>query len=224
MTEPVLALEGVSKSFEGACRPHVFADVDLEVRPGEFVAVTGPSGQGKSTLLSVAGGLLRPDAGVVKFKGESVYHMPEARLDKVRSAGIGFIFQKPRTFAALTARENLRFALKRRHGKQTFERAEKALASYGLEDVADNLPSQLSYGQLRRLSIARTLAMEPELLLVDEPTNDLDETWCEKVMADLAGVASELGCAVVVVTHDTRYVPRVPVRYELTGEGLHPCV
>ena len=193
MREPVLALEGVAKSFEGACRSHVLRDVDFAVCSGEFVAVTGPSGQGKSTLLSVAGGLLRPDAGIVKFKGESVYDMPEVRLGEVRSAGIGFIFQKPRTFAALTARENLVFALRRRYGKGALERAEKALASYGLEDVVDNLPSQLSHGQLRRLSIARTLALEPDLLLVDEPTNDLDETWCEKVMADLADAAGERG-------------------------------
>ncbi len=224
MTPSVLSLEGVFKTFDNPCRPHVLKDIDLEVKAGDFVAITGPSGQGKSTLLSISGGLLRPDSGVVRYKGESLYDLDDSRLDDIRSSSVGFIFQKPKMFAALTARENIQFALRRRLGRLALGTADEALASYGLEDAADNLPSQLSYGQLRRLSIARALALKPELLLVDEPTNDLDERWCEKAMQDLSRMAGEHNCAVVVVTHDTRYAPLVPKRYELDGEGLHLCV
>ena len=208
----LLTFNGVGKTFSG-----------IGGSTGQFVAVTGPSGQGKSTLLAIAAGLLPPDQGDVLFCDESVYRMSESRMNTYRTEDLGFILQKPKTFAALTAYENLLFTLKRRFGREAKERAEAALEAYGLTEVADNLPSQLSFGQLRRLSIARTLALEPRLLLADEPTNDLDVRWCDRVMDDLAAFAAQEGRAVIMVTHDTRYAPRVPIRYQLREEGLTRC-
>ncbi|MBQ3385760.1 MAG: ATP-binding cassette domain-containing protein [Eggerthellaceae bacterium] len=219
----LLTFENITKSFSSGTKTTVLNHISFDVDPGQFVAITGPSGQGKSTLLAIAAGLLAPDEGDVLFDGESVLRMPEPRLNAYRSRDLGFIYQKPKTFAALTAYENVFFALKQRFGRDAKERAEAALEAYGLADVADNLPSQLSFGQLRRLAITRTLACEPRMLLADEPTNDLDVRWCEQVMADLAAFAAKEGRAVVMVTHDTRYVPLVPVRYRLSGEGISPC-
>lgn len=218
----LLVFENVSKSFPGFLRPSVLKDVSFGVEAGQFVAITGPSGQGKSTLLSIAAGLLPPDGGRVLFNGESLYDLPERQLDRLRSRDVALMFQKPKAFAALTASENLCFALKPRFGRDAQAKAAQALESYGLAEVTDSLPSQLSFGQLRRLAIARTLALEPKVLLADEPTNDLDTFWCEQVMADLQAFAGR-GGAVVMVTHDTRYMDRASIRFDLGEQGLVGC-
>lgn len=219
---PLVNLLGVEKSFPTEPPVNPLSHLDLTVSPGEVVAITGASGKGKTTLLSVMGGILQPDAGSVLYWDEDIAHAPAKRLDALHRQGIGFVFQSPFLFQALTVEENLRFSSKIRGLDVDGSRIGEVLEEFGLDDRAGCLPCELSVGQKRRLVIARTLLAEHDLILADEPTNDLDAAWSEYVFERLRSVAARGDRSVVVVTHDAMYAKRADTVYVLEAGVLIP--
>jgi putative ABC transport system ATP-binding protein len=205
----VIRLRGVSKSFrDGGREVPVLRAVDLEVAPGEMVAIVGPSGSGKSTLLYVAGALDRDyDGEVVVADAPLAGLSAEARAD-LRNRAVGFVFQSFNLLQALSAVENVMLpALLRRGARAPLARiradARAALASVGLGDKAEQPPARLSGGERQRVAIARALSAGPRVLLADEPTGNLDAATGDgiiRLFADLAG----RGLTVLVVTHEER--------------------
>ena len=176
--------------------------VDLTVQPGEFLSVVGRSGSGKTTLLNLIGGLLEPTSGKVLLDGIDLWTLNDRQLSAVRNSGVGFIFQFASLLPNLPVLDNVRLPhfLGRRRG-DGIQRARMLLNEVGLSAKEAALPSQLSGGEQRRVAIARTLMNEPELLLADEPTGDLDEKTEAEVL-ELLRHFPESGTALVMVTHD----------------------
>jgi putative ABC transport system ATP-binding protein len=180
-------------------------DVTLEMQPGELVAVLGPSGSGKSSLLAVAGLLLRPTSGQVTINGEDVTDLPEKRRAGHRADSIGFVFQAANLIPSLTVREQLLLIEHLNGGKphRAEARADALLESVGLSSRAGHRPGQLSGGERQRAGIARALMNDPAILLADEPTSALDHTRGRAVVELLAQQAHERNVATLMVTHDT---------------------
>ena len=188
-------------------------DVTLTVNEGDFVAVEGPSGIGKSTLLYVMGTLLKPDEGSYTFGGKDVTAFNDSQASEFRAKQIGFLFQDSTMIQALTLRENLIFT-QGVGGKKDPRQVDELLYRFGLEDRADFFPHQLSGGQRRRAMAARALIHNPKLILADEPTNDLDEHWSEEIIRILKE-QTEKGTAVVMVTHNARWASAATRRLRL---------
>lgn len=223
----LMQLEDVVKEFRSAPPVRPLDGVSLAVEPGTIVAVTGVSGKGKSTLLNVMGGLLRVDSGAVRYRGRDLARASASELDAVHRCGIGFVFQSPYLFQALTARENLALAARAAGGAVDGRAIDGALETLGLADRADHLPGELSVGQKRRLVLARALLAGHDLLLADEPTNDLDAEWSDAVFARFRAFAAEGERAVVIVTHDGAYARQADEIYRLEEGKLvreeEPC-
>ena len=184
--------------------------VNLTIDKGDFLAVQGPTGQGKSTLLLLLGGLDRPSSGSVGFEGRDLARLPEAELAGLRAAEFGFVFQTFNLIPTLTAQENVETALVPT-SIPTHERPELALAmldELGLADRATHLPSELSGGQQQRVAIARALVKKPRVLLADEPTGNLDEKTRDEIIGLLEQLWVERGLTLVVVTHDSSVARR----------------
>ena len=188
-------------------------DVTLTVNEGDFIAVEGPSGIGKSTLLYVMGTLLKPDEGSYTFEGKDVTAFNDSQASEFRAKQIGFLFQDSTMIQALTLRENLIFT-QSVGGKKDPKQVDELLYRFGLEDRADFFPHQLSGGQRRRAMAARALIHNPKLILADEPTNDLDEHWSEEIIRILKE-QTEKGTAVVMVTHNARWASAATRRLRL---------
>ena len=188
-------------------------DVTLTVNVGDFIAVEGPSGIGKSTLLYVMGTLLKPDDGTYTFGGQDVSAFTDGQASEFRAKKIGFLFQDSTMIQALTLRENLIFT-QGVGGKKDPKQVDELLYRFGLEDRADFFPHQLSGGQRRRAMAARALIHNPKLILADEPTNDLDEHWSEEIIRILKE-QTETGTAVVMVTHNARWASAATRRLRL---------
>ncbi|HUW68670.1 MAG TPA: ABC transporter ATP-binding protein [bacterium] len=178
--------------------------LDIEVRRGEFVAITGPSGCGKTTLLNLLGGLDQPSEGSVQVDGTDLAGHDETWLAALRRKKIGFIFQRHDLFSVLTARENVEFPLLLEGVAQEARGrlAQNLLTLVGLTDIGERLPEEMSGGQQQRVGIARALANEPEILLADEPTGNLDAATSDEIMAVLIELKQRLGLTLVIVTHD----------------------
>jgi putative ABC transport system ATP-binding protein len=204
----ILNLEDVSKVYgSGEFAVAALKDANFQVHGGEIVAVMGPSGSGKTTLLTIAGALLRPTEGRVQICGIDVTSMREAKLAAVRRERIGFVYQSFNLLEALTALENVRVVLQNHstNGKaDAMYRARDMLETFGLSHRINSLPKKMSDGEKQRVAIARALAKDPELILADEPTANLDAKRGHEVMALLRQKAMELHKAVVVVSHDNR--------------------
>ena len=188
-------------------------DVTLTVNEGDFIAVEGPSGIGKSTLLYVMGTLLKPDEGSYTFEGKDVTAFNDSQASEFRAKQIGFLFQDSTMIQALTLRENLIFT-QSVGGKKDPKQVDELLYRFGLEDRADFFPHQLSGGQRRRAMAARALLHDPALILADEPTNDLDEHWSNEIIR-LLKEQTEKGTAVVMVTHNARWASAATRRLRL---------
>jgi putative ABC transport system ATP-binding protein len=209
MNEPEKALvraRGLRKEYgsgEGLVR--AVDQVDLDVAPGETLAVMGPSGCGKSTLLHLLGGLDRPTAGEMWLAGRRIDRLSERALAQLRRREVGFVFQAYHLMDELTAQENVELPalLAGRTPREARQRAGELLAQVGLADRADHLPSALSGGQRQRVAIARALANEPQLVLADEPTGNLDSTATLEVLR-LFEALHAAGLTLVIVTHDER--------------------
>ena len=201
----ILAGESLTRTF-GDVR--AVDGVSLRVASGEAVLILGPNGSGKTTLLSMLGGLLQPTSGRVLIAGTDVTAMSEQARCDFRLRTIGFIFQSFHLLDALTARENVQLVLDLAHDSDP-ERAETLLDELGVRQRADFLPHAMSGGEKQRVAIARALANDPAILLADEPTGSLDSQAGEATIRLLCDAARRHGKAVIIVSHDTRIVPRV---------------
>jgi putative ABC transport system ATP-binding protein len=213
----VYELTGVCKAFfNGARTIEAVRDVDLRIPDGDWIAVRGRTGHGKSTLLNLLGGLDRPTSGQVKLDGRDIARMGDAQLTRLRATAIGFIFQTFNLVPTLSAAENVEAALVPL-GTGSAERRRRvaaALDSVGLADRSRHLPSELSGGQQQRVAIARALVKEPRVLLADEPTGNLDEDTRDEIIDLIAKLWRERGLTLVLVSHDSavvRHAERVAV-------------
>ena len=208
---PLYRLAGVSRSYRKGQREILAVrDLDLEIRPGEWLAVQGKTGHGKTTLLQLLGGLDRPTLGRIEFGGEDLASAAEATVRKLRASSFGFIFQTFNLIPTLSAQENVEAALIPLAVRRGLRRAQVAAAldSVGLGDRAQHLPGELSGGQQQRVAIARALVKEPRVLLADEPTGNLDEDTRDEIMALIAALWRDRGLTLVLVSHDSSVVHR----------------
>jgi len=200
----VIRLEQAERVFQvGEETVYALRQVDLTVRPGEYVSIMGPSGSGKSTLLNIIGLLDRPDRGVYRLEGIDTTELSDRQQADVRRHKIGFIFQFFHLIPRLTASENVELPLTLAgvEMRQRRERVAEALARLGLSDRARHRPDQLSGGQRQRVAIARATIMKPAIILADEPTGNLDRASGADVIESIESLNRE-GMTVVIVTHD----------------------
>ncbi len=185
-------------------------DVNLEIPDGDWLAVQGRTGHGKTTLLQLLGGLDHPTSGTIELDGQDVSRMREAQVTRLRATSIGFVFQTFNLVQTLTAADNVEAALipLRVGWAERRRRTAQALDSVGLSDRARHLPSELSGGQQQRVAIARALVKQPSVLLADEPTGNLDEDTREDIMALLEELWRARGLTLVLVTHETSIARR----------------
>lgn len=211
---PVIQIQDVSKLYGfGDATTVALDEVNLEIEKGEFIAVMGPSGSGKTTLMNIIGLLDRPSHGTYKLNGRNVSRTKKNRQAKIRRDNIGFIFQSFNLLEKLTVIENvaLPLAYKRRGSKKRLKMAERMLEQVGLADRDSYYPNQLSGGQLQRAAIARALVNNPNIIIADEPTGNLDSVSARVVMQLLSDI-HRLGNTIIMVTHNpslTRYADRI---------------
>lgn len=207
MKESVIKIENLNFAFgAGALRKQILFDVNLRVGAGEIVIMTGPSGGGKTTLLTLIGALRSAQEGSVQVLGKELLGAGEREMVAVRRY-IGYIFQAHNLLKSITARQNVLMSLELHEQFSPIERSEKAaemLAAVGLEDHLDKIPDRLSGGQKQRVAIARALAAQPKLILADEPTAALDSRSGRNVVDILQKLAREQGSSILLVTHDNR--------------------
>jgi predicted ABC-type transport system involved in lysophospholipase L1 biosynthesis ATPase subunit len=205
----------------GATAIRAIDGVSLAVSPGERLAVVGPSGAGKSTLLSLLGLIDRPDEGEVALDGQPVNDLSEDARADLRREHIGFVFQLFHLIPALSALDNVAVPLLPYAPRRPIlERAEQLLADLGLGDRLRNRPGELSGGEQQRVGIARALIGEPDLVLADEPTGNLDSRTADQVVELLLGLQQVHGFALVVATHDSRLAPRLDRQISLLDGRL----
>jgi putative ABC transport system ATP-binding protein len=202
-SEPLLRLRGVGKVYEGEQPVVGLADVDLDIFPGDFLAVMGPSGSGKSTLMNILGCLDVPTSGTYEIKGMPVTTLSQEALAAMRNREIGFIFQVFHLLPRYTALRNVELPLLYAGvgREERTRRALEALRAVGVEDRKSHLSNQLSGGQKQKVAIARALVNRPSLLLADEPTGNLDSKSGEELLAILTHLNAS-GATIVLVTHD----------------------
>ena len=220
MSEELIALQGVRKSYNLG-RPNeaeVLHGLSLRVTSGEFLALVGPSGSGKSTLLNILGLLERMTAGSYRLQGEEVAGLDDAELTLRRRRTLGFVFQFHHLLPAFSALENVTLPVLMSAGRVDARQREHArglLAAVGLAAAMDKRPSELSGGMQQRVAIARSLVLQPRLVLADEPTGNLDTASSDEVFAQLRRIHVERGTSFVVVTHDPRLAARCDRLVEL---------
>lgn len=201
MTKPNIQIKNLIKEFdEGKIK--ALRGVDLEIEKGEFVAIMGPSGCGKSTLLNMIGALDKPDSGEVIVEGKNLVQYKD--LSSYRQQKVGFIFQLHNLIPTLTALENVQIPmfggkLKR---KERFAKARKLLELVGLKEREDNLPTKLSGGERQKVAVARALANNPEIIIADEPTGNLDSESSQVILDLLKKIHHESKATIILVTHD----------------------
>lgn len=215
-------VSGLKKTYDsGSTAVEALKGIDLTIERGEFIAVMGPSGSGKSTLMHILGALETSTEGVVEIGGEPIDGLDDARLTLLRRDAIGFIFQFFNLLPTMTAAENVMLPsliAGERAGKLE-ERATELLDLVGLSDRATHLPSQLSGGEQQRVSVARSLMRDPELLLADEPTGNLDSKNGAAVLDMLRDVQAKSGHTIMMVTHDALAASRAS-RVVFLRDGL----
>jgi putative ABC transport system ATP-binding protein len=216
MSGAIVRVEGLAKRYGDT---YVFRGVDLQVGAGEFVAIAGESGVGKSTLLNCLAGLDDWDEGRVAVAGRDLGTLDDTRRALLRREAIGFVFQAFHVLPHLDVRQNVALPLMLLHREEP-DRVDAALAAVGLEGLGGRLPQQLSGGQLQRVAIARALVHRPALLLADEPTGNLDPRTADQVMEVLALQARTQGAALVLVTHSAAAAGRADRVLRMTAEGL----
>jgi putative ABC transport system ATP-binding protein len=222
VTDSIVQVRNVSKAYRrDANTVPVLQNITLDVPTGEFVALMGPSGSGKTTLLNLIAGIDRPDTGEVKVAGTDVAQLTESQLAKWRATNIGFVFQFYNLIPVLTAFENVELPLLLTSLSKSQRKAhvETALALVGLADRMDHSPRQLSGGQEQRVAIARAIATDPQILVADEPTGDLDRKSAEEILTLLDRLNKEHKKTIVMVTHDPHAAERAhTVRHLDKGE------
>ena len=214
----ILALTTVSRVFgRGAAECHALCDVSFDVARGERVAVTGPSGSGKSTLLHLAAGLDTPTTGSVRLLGADLSAGSEADRARCRSANVGYVFQAFNLLGAMTLAENIELSLVV-NGWSTERRGQRVRQLLEMTDLADkaaNLPAELSGGEQQRGAVLRAIAHEPALLLMDEPTSNVDSASARAMLQFLMDLSAEQQTTVVLATHDPEVIEWFPRRVRL---------
>jgi putative ABC transport system ATP-binding protein len=209
---PLYELSAVIKAYgSGDALVTAVAGLDLRIERGEFVVVAGPSGSGKTTLLQLLGALDRPTAGSIAFEGRDLAALGDSELARLRRETLGFVFQQFNLIPTLTAAQNVEVAMAPGPlgRSERRERAARLLERVGLGARAGHLPSQLSGGEQQRVAIARALANEPDVVLADEPTGNLDSTTGDEIMGLLRGLWAD-GLTVVLITHDPAIAGTAP--------------
>ena len=204
MSAPLIALEQVSKHFEGRRRVTALQDVNLAIPKGELVSIVGPSGSGKSTLLNLIGGLDRPTSGTITLDGQRLDGLADDGLTAVRRDKLGFIFQFFNLLPSLSCLENVALPLHLRGWprKKIHDRARELLDLVKLTARMDHLPDELSGGERQRVAIARALSVYPPILLADEPTGNLDTQTGADILRLVSDLHVTLGSTILIVTHD----------------------
>jgi len=218
MSEPLLSARSVTKAYKlGKRSLEVLSGVSLEVARGDFLALRGASGAGKSTLLHLFGGLDSPNAGEIWFAGKDLAHLPPAGLTKLRNRQIGFIFQAYHLLPELDALENvcLPARLARVPVAAAGQRGRELLTRVGLGARMDHKPFELSGGEQQRVAIARALMNEPELILADEPTGNLDSHTGAEIIDLLVNLRADKNTTLIIATHDASVAARAPKVVEL---------
>jgi phospholipid/cholesterol/gamma-HCH transport system ATP-binding protein len=217
--EVVISIKDLKKSFGNLS---VLRGIDLDVYKGENVAVLGRSGTGKSVLIKIISGLLKPDSGSVKVLGEEVDKISNADLQKLRLK-IGFSFQNSALYDSMTVRQNLEFPLvrnRRNLSKQEVGKAiEEVLDDVGLSQTIHQMPSELSGGQRKRIGIARTLILKPEIMLYDEPTSGLDPITSIDINNLIVQVQKEYNTSSIIITHDLTCAKQTADRVAMLMDG-----
>jgi putative ABC transport system ATP-binding protein len=204
MKDSIIQLKGVGKSYMmDEVEVQALKNVDLNINKNDFVAIMGPSGSGKSTMLHIIGCLDRPSFGKVILNGVDISRLNDSKLARLRGKEIGFVFQTFNLYPTLTAMENVELPMMiiEKDRKERKERATKLLGLVGLSERANHLPSQLSGGERQRVAIARALANNPNLILADEPTGNLDSKSGDEIMKIFVKLNQD-GKTIVVITHD----------------------
>ena len=218
MSESLLCAKAVTKSYEMGKRTlEVLRGVSLDVARGDFLALRGASGAGKSTLLHLLGGLDTPNSGKIWFNGDNLARLPEAGLTRLRNRKIGFVFQAYHLLPELDALENvcLPARIGRTPAPAAEARARELLARVGLKDRVDHKPYELSGGEQQRVAIARALINQPELILADEPTGNLDSHTGQDIIELLTSLRAERNATLLIATHDMDVAARAPKVVEL---------
>jgi len=207
----VLSIRQLGKTYAGARRRTVLTGIDLDLAPGEYVAVMGESGIGKSTLLNLVAGLDRPDAGSIRFDGVDLATLDDDALTALRRVKMGFVFQAFHVLPYLTVGQNvaLPLSLVGRADDVAAGQVEAILAAVGLGDRSASMPRELSGGELQRVAIARALVHRPGLVLADEPTGNLDEATADIVFAEFLSLVRGEGSAALVATHNERIAAKM---------------
>jgi putative ABC transport system ATP-binding protein len=213
---PLVRVGQLSKTYrEGAVETEVLHHVDLELGRGETTSLTGVSGSGKSTLISLLAGLMVPDAGRIVFDGEDITGLDEAKRARLRARRVGVVLQSGNLIPFLTAVENVELAIEIAGGDRPARRARELLSELGLARRLDHLPHRMSGGEAQRVSIAMALANEPDLLLADEVTGELDSSSAEQVMGVIFDAWRERELTVLFVTHSSDLASRAQRRLHL---------
>jgi len=218
--EPHIRLNGVRKAYGAHV---VLEECDLVVQPGEFVVIVGRSGSGKSTLLNLIGGLDRPTDGVVELLGQPLAGLSEDALSRVRCRRLGFVFQFFNLIPTLTVAENVRLPMALNGASKTdgIQRAELLLGELGLEGCGIRFPEELSGGEQQRVAIARALAHEPNIVLADEPTGNLDLETAEEVLALLEQTCRRHGATLVMATHSREVLGSADRVFTIRAAHIH---
>jgi phospholipid/cholesterol/gamma-HCH transport system ATP-binding protein len=217
--EPVLEISHLYKSFG---QNHVLVDFTLNVHKGESVVILGKSGSGKSVLIKCIIGLLKPDRGSIKVLGKNIHELNNEQLDKIR-AKTGFLFQSNALYDSMTVRENLEFPL-RRHWIDVSQEEVNNMVAMSLEDVGlahtiDMMPSELSGGMRKRIALARTLILKPEIILYDEPTTGLDPVTGKEIIELMMTIGDKYNTTSVIISHDMNCVRMAGDQVVMLAEG-----
>ena len=215
MAEPLVSLDGVSKTFEAGRQ--VLREVSLELRRGEMISLTGASGSGKTTMIALLAGLAVPDGGRVLFDGDDLTALDDAGRARLRAERIGIVLQSGNLIPFLTAAENVELATEFADDGDARAGAGDILAELGVGSRSHHLPRRMSGGEAQRVAIAVALANDPELLLADEITGQLDSTSADQVMATIFGAWRRRGLTVLFVTHNQDLADRAERRLVLDG-------
>ncbi|MDX1684999.1 MAG: ATP-binding cassette domain-containing protein [Saprospiraceae bacterium] len=220
-TKPLLILKNIRKSFGDN---NVLNGFDLELYPNENVVILGRSGSGKSVLIKCLIGLLEPDEGYIEVLGRQVRKLDQEELDQIRT-DIGFLFQGSALYDSMTVRENLLFPVRRhperRKGRDEESMIREALRNVGLEDAIDLMPAELSGGMKRRVALARTLILEPTIILYDEPTTGLDPITANEIIQLILKLQAEFDTTSLIITHDMDCARVISNRVIILHDGVN---
>ncbi len=218
-TEEVLVIRNLYKSFGGN---NVLVDFNLELKKGESVVVLGKSGSGKSVLIKCIIGLLKPDKGSIEMFGKNIPDIKNEELDKIR-AKVGFLFQSNALYDSMTVRENLEFPLRRHWIKVSQEEVNKmvieSLEDVGLKHTVDMMPAELSGGMRKRIALARTLILKPEIILYDEPTTGLDPITGKEIIELMKEIQEKYNTTSLIISHDMHCVRMASNRVVILVDG-----